>query len=119
MDYELISGFVLVAVSVIFCFLAYATQNKHLRLLFLMVLMISLVLDVAFVNEVLKLNNGDGSIDSLVSLMTAGFSMVVFLGVTVVASIIIMLLPYAIEKINNLFKKPSQREEEQLMQELD
>lgn len=119
MDYELIGGFVLVAVSLIFCLLAYATKSKELRLLFLMVLMISLVLDVAFVNEVVKLHNTDGSINGLAGLMTAGLSMVLFMAVGVDSVIVIMLIPFALEKIHNLYKKPAQREEEQLMRELD
>lgn len=116
MDYELISGFILITTSFIFMNMATQLKNKILRLFFLLILMISLPLNFAYMTEMVKLHD-DGSLTGLINLLTVGFTVTLSVALTVTGYMIVLLISFGLEKINNMARKDARLPEDDLQLE--
>lgn len=120
MDYELISGFVLMGISFILATIYFSTNDKPLRLFFLWCLAISLPLDIAYISQIVKINNTTGSLDALASLLDTGYFMTTFILIFISSYLVILLIPFSMEWINNHFiKKKPVNDSEQLLEALE
>jgi hypothetical protein len=103
MDYEVISIFMTVGFNLILTVLTTQTTNKILKLLFMFMLLFSIPLTFATGLEIIKLNNGDSSLDNLLTILNSGYWLSMVILMTVGSYLMINILTYTLNKLKEKF----------------
>lgn len=106
-DYELVSMALMLGLNFIFTMLTVNLKNSILRFFFLLLLVYSIPLTIGVGNEIITLNNGAGTLNDLAALLTTGYSVSIFVAITITGYLMIVLIQWAVTKFRNSFKKPS------------
>lgn len=101
MDYEITSIAITLGLTFILTSLTFMSQNKVLRLFFIFLTLFSIPLNISTALEIVKLNNVANTLDNLATILTAGYSLSMFMLYTVGGYFMIMIIVYVL----NWFKK--------------
>ncbi len=102
--YEIVGTSVTLGLTFVLSFLTFQSQNKVLRLFFMFLVLFSIPLNISTALEIIKLNNVDNKLDNLATILTAGYSLSIFMLYTVGGYFMIMILIYVIQWFKNSFK---------------